>query len=246
MRRLAAVLVLGSLAALAGGCAVTQRLPGDPQEALRKAASLSDIKGMPPLGWYRWGEEGFVTIPVLGIYHRKDFSLGFFGIIHVGTTKVERRADGRASGVERHDWNLLGLYNTAERQSLEGDHLVRETSRRILWIIPIGTTREEVPALDAGGTRGIPPLWFYGDDFPWHVTAPILLSNHNDESTFGLVGFINLGTRTIERDGDMKLKEVRMEDFNLLGCFNSSERVYIENGSAWRTVTRRLLWFLPV
>lgn len=211
---------------------------------LEEAARASGVKGIPPLGWYRWGEEGYVTIPVLGIYHRKDLSLGFFGLIHLGTTDVERDEAGRAVGVRSKDFNLAGFYNTSERQFLEGDRLVRERSRRIAWFLPMGSTREEIPALSADGIRGLPPLWFYRNHFLWHVSSPVMLSHHSDDLTLGLVGILNLGTRGVSRDEGGAVREVRLLDVNLLGLWSSSERFYRQGDCAFRQATRRLFWIL--
>ncbi len=237
------VLALGTVALLTAGCGGEPRqLAGPPEEALALAASASDVKGIPLLGWYRWGEDGYVTIPVLGIYHRKDLSLGFFGLIHLGTTHVDRDAAGRAVGVGMRDFNVLGFYNASERQFLEGDKLVRERSRRLFWFLPLGKTREEIPALAAGGIRGLPPLWFYQNNFLWHVTAPVLLSHHSDDLNLGLMGAINLGTRRVARDEAGAIREVTLQDFNLLGLWGSTERVYREGDHAFRKMTRHLLW----
>ena len=245
MKRFLAAVGLASLLAGCGGEPV--RLQGDPAAELEKAAALSGVKGIPPLGWYRWGEEGYVTIPVLGVFHKKDLSIGFFGILHLGTTKVERDAEGRATAVLMRDFNLAGLYNATERQSLQGDKLVRERSRRILWLIPVGKTREEIPALAAGGIRGLPPFWFYRNNFLWHVTAPFpLLSHHSDTLNHGLVGVINWGIRSVRKDEEGRLSSVRWDDFNLLAFWNSSETVYREGPNLFRKRSDRLFWFLPV
>ena len=248
MKRVLSASVLSGLAALSSGCGGEPRqLEGEPAEVLEKAATLSGVKGIPPLGWYRWGEDGYVTIPVLGIYHRKDFSMGFFGLIHLGTTVVERDAKGRATEVRMRDFNLAGIYNATERQFLEGDRLVRERARRILWFIPIGKTREEIPALAAGGIRGLPPFWFYRNNFLWHVTAPFpLFSHHSDSLNHGLVGVINWGVRRTGKDDEGKLSEVRWDDFNLLAFWNSTETIYREGPHAFRKRADRLFWFLPI
>ena len=199
------------------------------------------MKGIPPLGWYRWGEDGYVAIPLLGVFHKKDLSIGFFGLIHYGTTRVDRDAEGRATGVKMRDFSFLGFYNASERQFLEGDKLVRERARRLFWFLPLGTTREEIPALAAGGIRGPAPLWFYRNNFLWHVTSPILLSHHSDDLTLGLLGLINLGTRSVERE-QASPREVRTRDINLLGLWSTSERIYRQGEHAFRQRTRRLLW----
>ena len=237
------VLSLLLLAAGLSGCGGTVRqLPGSPEEELAPAAASSGMEGIPPLGFYSWGEEGYVSIPLLGMYHKKDFSLGLFGILHVGTTRVDRTADGRASGVLMRDFNLLGFHNTTERQFLEGDRLVRERSRRLFWFLPAGSSREEIPALEFGGIRGAVPFWFYRNNYLWHVSSPLLLSHHSDEVNLGLLGILNLGLRTVDRGADGSVQEVRLTDLNLLGLWGSSERVYREGDHACRRHSRRLLW----
>ena len=230
-------------AVLLTGCGgQIHQLPGPPEEELARAAASSSMKGIPPLGFYRWGEDGYVSIPVLGMYHQKDFSLGLFGILHLGTTRVDRGADGRANGFQMRDYNLLGFHNSTERQFLEGDRLVREKSHRILWFIPLGTSREEIQALDYGGIRGAVPLWFYRNNFLWQVSSPLLLSHHSDDLNLGLLGVLNLGLRTVEKNASGALEEVRLTDLNLLGLWGSSERVYREGDHAFRKYTRRFLW----
>jgi len=234
-----------AVAAFLSGCGGEPRqLPGPPDEELARAASSSGMKGIPPLGFYRWGEEGYVSIPLLGMYHQKDFSLGLFGILHLGTTRVDRTADGHATGFRMRDYNLLAFHNSTERQFLEGDHLVREKSHRILWFLPLGTSRQEIPALDSGGIRGAPPLWFYRNNYLWHVSSPLLLSHHSDDVNLGLLGLLNLGIRTVEKDASGALKEVRLTDLNFLGLWGSTERVYREGDHAFRKHTRRFLWVL--
>lgn len=241
MRRLLpAILLLAPVFAGCGGKA--KGVPGSPEQVLAGAAARSGVKGIPPLGFYRWGEDGYVAIPVLGIVHRKDFSLGLFGILHMGTTRVDRDPDGRATRVRMRDFNLLGFYNASERQFLEGDKLVRERSRRLFWILPLGTTREEIPALAAGGIRGAVPLWFYWNKFPWHVTTPLLLAHHSDRTNVGFLGLANLGLRSVETDDKGAPREVRLLDVNLLGLWSTSERIYREGEHVFHQRTNRILW----
>ena len=55
-----------------------------------------------------------------------------------------------------------------------------------------------------------------------------------------------MGRREVRRGDGGAPREVILDDFNLLGFWNSTERIYQEGDHAFRKCTHRLFWFLPL